>query len=594
MKKTIICFILVLAMLLALFAGCGSEKGVNVAEQSTQASESTLSEETASPEGATDTQLAGEELTEEAEVPTPEDAPPEPSEDAPPEPSEEPVKTIEYPIADGSVTISAFAAVPMFVLNVLENADITNAPAIQALTEATGVNMEFHGYQAMNAAEEYGIMLASQDYPDLLANAIDYYAGGAEKLVEDEIILDLNDYLEDFAPDYLAALNDVPDIKKSVTTDSGYIGVFAGWANPAAMYTGLIIRQDWLDALGMSTPKTYEQLEDVLVAFKNNYGCKDSLYMVSYCGGTFSDNGLIKGYGVAGMIGDRANQHPFYQVDGEVRCGLLTDEYKNYVTMLADWYSQGLISSDFISYTSPSMDDNAVVSGSTGVFFSSNDKFETYYSLAPDDSFKVSALRDVTVNENDPIHLAQDLFAPTTVQNSWSISTQCKDPEIAASYLNYLYTDAGVILTNYGMEGVSFEYVDGNAVMSDMILHDPNNSSFIMQFLYTTGNFLPGLVDQHKADSAMEETALASYDIWSENVDPEYTIINSLLPEDSDAYQVLWSDISAYAQQKVLEYITGAASMDSFDTDFVNTLKDMGIDTLTGYRQKAVDAYNTK
>ena len=92
----------------------------------------------------------------------------------------------------------------------------------------------------------------------------------------------------------------------------------------------------------------------------------------------------------------------------------------------------------------------------------------------------------------------------------------------------------------------------------------------------------------------MEETALASYDIWSENVDPEYTIINSLLPEDSDAYQVLWSDISAYAQQKVLEYITGAASMDSFDTDFVNTLKDMGIDTLTGYRQKAVDAYNTK
>lgn len=510
------------------------------------------------------------------------------------EPVEESPAVVEYPISDGSTTLSVYAAVPVFVLNVLEDSNIVNSPAIQSLTEATGVNMEFHGYQAMNASAEYGLMFASQDYPDLFANAVDYYNGGAEGLIENDVIIDLNEYLPDYAPDYLSALEATPSIKKAITTSSGYIGVFAGWADPSCIYTGLIIRQDWLDELSLDVPKTYDQLENVLEAFKVSYGCKDPLYMVSYCGGTFADNGLVKGYGTAGMIGSRAEQHPFYQKDGNVYCGLLDGAYRDYLEMMAQWYANGYISSDFISYTSPSMDESVVVRDECGVFFSSNDKFETCYGLAEDENFKLSALRDVTVNEGDTLHLSQDLYAPTTISNAWSISTQCANPELAASYMNYLYIEEGIVFSNYGTEGVAFEYVDGEPVLKDLVLKNPDNSVFTMQYIYTTANFLPTLIDQHKSDSAMEETAIAAYDIWAEDIDAEYTIINDLLPEDSESYSALWGDISAFAQEKALAYITGGASFDNYEAEFVDVLIDMGINKLTEYRQNAVDAFNMR
>lgn len=46
-----------------------------------------------------------------------------------------------------------------------------------------------------------------------------------------------------------------------------------------------------------------------------------------------------------------------------------------------------------------------------------------------------------------------------------SITTTCQMPERAAEFLNWFYTYEGYLLTNYGEEGVAFEFnQDGEPV----------------------------------------------------------------------------------------------------------------------------------
>ena len=102
---------------------------------------------------------------------------------------------------------------------------------------------------------------------------------------------------------------------------------------------GISVRKDFLDKVGMDIPTTYDEWETVLTAFKDKLGIEAPLFTSKYG----IDNGeFMAGYGVAPY---------FYQVDGTVKYGPLEDGYKDYLTMMADWYKKGLIDPDFDTRT---------------------------------------------------------------------------------------------------------------------------------------------------------------------------------------------------------------------------------------------------
>ena len=64
-------------------------------------------------------------------------------------------------------------------------------PSWQEYSKRTGVNFEFQNISAMNIGEQYNLMFASGDYPDIMHSGLSYYSSGADAAVDDGVILDL-------------------------------------------------------------------------------------------------------------------------------------------------------------------------------------------------------------------------------------------------------------------------------------------------------------------------------------------------------------------------------------------------------------------
>lgn len=61
---------------------------------------------------------------------------------------------------------------------------------------------------------------------------------------------------------------------------------------------------------------------------------------------------------------------------------------------------------------------------------------------------------------------------PTTTINGWTvtlISKNCKHPERAVAFLDYLMSEHGQLLTYLGVEGVTYDIKDGKPVLRDNI-----------------------------------------------------------------------------------------------------------------------------
>jgi putative aldouronate transport system substrate-binding protein len=111
-----------------------------------------------------------------------------------------------------------------------------------------------------------------------------------------------------------------------------------------------VIRADWLKAVGKAVPKTLEEYEDVMLAFRNNdpdgNGRKDTYGMTG-----FNDPGAVyprlfsSTFGAYGI-------NPFYwkaNNNGEVEFGFTTDEFLAALKTLRRWYELELIDPEFIT-----------------------------------------------------------------------------------------------------------------------------------------------------------------------------------------------------------------------------------------------------
>ena len=137
---------------------------------------------------------------------------------------------------------------------------------MQKLQEITGIDLEFLHPAVGQANEQFNLLIASRDLPDIMEYGWNRYAGGVQKAVDDGHIIVLNDLLEANAPNYTAFFQESPDLAKQIATDDGMICVFAAYSiSEYNCQSGYMVRQDWLDELGLPMPKTIADWESTLL-----------------------------------------------------------------------------------------------------------------------------------------------------------------------------------------------------------------------------------------------------------------------------------------------------------------------------------------
>jgi len=144
----------------------------------------------------------------------------------------------------------------------IEEEEFTPFPAIK---EATNVSFKFDWRQKTDYETQLGTLLGMgiENLPDLI-NPESY---GIMNLVNEGAIVPLDEYLEEYGPNIIAAVGE----ENMVTwrAGDGHIYTITGVVKiPGAMTN--MIRKDWLDALNLEVPTTWDEYLTVWRAFRDN------------------------------------------------------------------------------------------------------------------------------------------------------------------------------------------------------------------------------------------------------------------------------------------------------------------------------------
>lgn len=462
----------------------------------------------------------------------------------------------------------------------------------QVAEALTGVHVVFREIASSAWVEQFRLTVASGDYPDLVAAKTEY-SGGDDKGIEDSFILSLNDYLEEYCPNYYSFLKQSDNMTK-VMTDSGNVAAFYIINTDDGVPSGTgngFIRTDYLAAVGMDKPETYDQWHEVLKAFQSQLGLSEPIMWPATLIGT--DQGMISGYGIAGnaSIDHRGTNIPYYVKDGKVCYGLIQDEYREFMEMGRTWYEEDLISPEFLTKNANSREAafvTTITEGHTGIFFIDNQEVESLIDMGKEinPDFAVEAIANPVMKAGDINHFA----TISTLNKAYWVTTNAENLELLLSWCDFWYTQIGSDLCEWGLEGVTFQYDSDDhrylTEFGDSIFVSSTNRD--LRTVYSLNNVGYVSLQINSTDTEFVKTC---NEIRSINTDNAYTLpAISLTAVESEEHSAIYSDIATYANENLPKFFTGDKSMDQWD-EFIDNIYSMNIERCIEIYQDAYDRY---
>jgi len=467
------------------------------------------------------------------------------------------------------------------------SADISETALGQAWQEATGVELEI-----VNIADRaaFNLLFASGELPDILYYNFKNYPGGPQAAISDGIIEPLTDYME-YAPNLQAVLDSNESYRQTVTTGEGDIIGFP-WirdsSTPGALsVNGIAIRQDWLEDLGLNTPQTADEFYEVLKAFKEKKGAEYPLstYTTTHFITALSSGMITSPFGL--VKGD------FYQKDGKVHYGFAEQEYRDVLEWLNKMYNEGLIDPNIASMDSATFDAN-ITNGTSGAGFVScgtPDRL-TIAGVQVDPEYDLLGIAPL-VTADGKIAMSSQYSYP--INGAFCVITPaCENKEAAMKFLDYAYSEEGTMLFNFGIEGESYEMVDGVPRETELITNHPEGWTVLEAKAHYHLSWDSGpMIQLYIPESVTERTRLTRSN-FSKSTTEEYLMPQLFFDEETSAeLSKYMGEINTMVEEKLFKYIMGTESLDTFD-NYVKTLYEFGLDKAIAIYQEGLDAYNSR
>ena len=483
---------------------------------------------------------------------------------------------------------------PTFTWAIAEDATISTVshtfaetPYIAELEKRTGVKL------VIQHPTDFSLLFASGDLPDLVTYYPNSYPGGASKMITDKVASPIEDQMHEFAPDFAKAILSNETWRKGSTTPSGNIVGFPmiRGDEKCLVSAGLMIRKDWLDDLNLEAPATPEELVNVLTRFKEEKGATVPLSISSTRVRELFDLGMFTSpFGIP--------RGAFFQRDGKVFYGYYMDEYKDYLTFMNNLYTKELLDNNFNT-----IDNNIVnanfMNGAAGFTYSSvgggmGNFLATMETKDP--NYDLMGIPGLVAKRGDK-PMAGQKESPN--QGLFTIiTTACKDKESAMKYLNYNYTEEGHMLNNFGIEGVSYNMINGYPTYSDEIMKNPDGLTMQQAMSkycrsWAADAFIQdGRYMEQFGGRPQQKAALAA---WADNDSDKYLLPYITLPAEFTAeYSKIASDVNTYISESYQKFIIGAEPLDTGFDKYMATLKSMGIERMIELQQMALDEYNSR
>lgn len=564
-------FALVLALMLVIgcFAGCGSTADSSVATEpeSVQAVES-------APETAPETEPAAEaDEAEEASV----------AEEVP----EAPKVEIAYPI-EGDVTITVWKPFETMMFGDLMSS-FYEMPMHENIVAATGINLEYISVSDIGSSEQFNLMIASGDWCDL--TNLSNYTGGLAKAYEDNLCYDLTEYLDEYMPDFKAALEELKSWSetgyKATRTDSGEILAAYTIYDEYVQEQGLVYRQDWAQEAGLEDIVTIADLETYLQYTTSTYAPQFGM--------TASTGGVIDGitgafnttcFDASGSSVDLG----LYLENGKVVSAITSDSTREYISWFNKMYEMGAIYADFFNMTTGPDWVNSYFSGDdVAISFLRSDKISTIEGDATTPGFSLKPTASLVQNQGDMFTFGDE---QTVTMANFSIMSTTEHLEECLYFLNWFYTDEGYVLSNYGEENLSFVYnEDGSVSFTDIIVNSTYRNKVQVKNIYGAMIY-PFVKDVDSFFYTYADIEQEAMDIWSQISDESRMPSFELDGDTATEVAVLASDIVSYAATQVMKWFVGEEELtDESWNNYVATCEGMGLEEAVAIYQTGYESF---
>ena len=475
------------------------------------------------------------------------------------------------------------------------NNGVQDFPVLQQFEALTGVKLQ------IETSNDYGGMLlprlaAKSNLPDI------FVMGGnfdIVKLASDKVIIPIETLIAANAPETVALWKQVPDIKKDTTATDGHVYGYPGRVSPfdnRFNILGMGYRGDWAAKLGIADPKTIDDWEAMLTAFKtkdpNGNGKADELPI-----GLGGDNNL-NSFGEAWGLSPW-NDWWSTTKDGKVNFDWYSagskDKAKDFVTRMNKWYKAGIIDTEFPTDHGDAIDAKTL-SNQVGARLAWTAAFDDWNNQMKKD-YPGTAWTVAYPAKGPQGDVGSEQYGPVNNER-WMVTTAAKDPALAIKFLNFVFaTKEGTDLMNWGVQGVSYtvDKASGAKKYTKVALQSPYGDpgtylaslgssrwpkvfpldAFTAQMTQVTPGYLARLADFDKQGMFRRGFYFGSL---------------PALPAESDKLATKMNDINTYVKEMFLKFIIGKEPIANYDA-FVAQLKKLGIEDVIAIKQTQYSRY---
>jgi len=314
----------------------------------------------------------------------------------------------------------------------------------QEINERLNVQIEYIQVPNAEFVERLGIILASRDLPDVInftamLNVSEWAAQGA--------IIPLDELVAEYGPNIRRTHTEEDFIQGRSATD-GLLWAIRGLTQVSGSHT-VMWRGDWLENLGLTPPRYLHEFRAVLEAVRDGDPRGDgSLDVIPFSGHL---NPFENAFGI---------QHTYWQLyDDRIINRFEHPHYIEYLEWMVDFYADGLLDPEWFIRILTNADQEEPFFGNRAFMAQQWAQFaqtatETLQEVIPEAYMQVS----------DPIigpHGHQMIRDRSRWSTPTSISSLADRPADLMRVIDWFYSDEGILLTNFGVEGQTFEYIDG-------------------------------------------------------------------------------------------------------------------------------------
>lgn len=446
--------------------------------------------------------------------------------------------------------------------------------AYQKIQENTGVDIHFTHY---TSEEQFRLLLSSGQYPDLIEGDWNSVSGGAKSAIDKNIIIKLNDYIAQSAPNLSRIFQEFPDILEEILLYDGTIAYFPSIKSDPTInaYLGPMIRAEWLETLGLEPPQTIDEWTAVLRAFQtqdpNGNGLQDEIPFSIEKSGSLSL--LASAFGVG-------PETVYLNSEGKAIFGPMEQGYRQFLETLHMWYVEGLLDCDYLLMDRTDLNRKVsqdVVGACIGYLGS---QMPLYYSYQTGRGENMEYIGVPWPRAADGL-----IYNPLNINQKVdelgvAVTTTNKYPEKTIAFLDYLYSEEATDLLNWGIEGVTYVNENGQKTFTDLILNNPDGldaiSAITPYALTIRGGTKIMLSEPYRQLNNHLPCQQNAAELWTMGDVYFDQPRRNFSPADLNRYNQILSLVMPYCQEMTAKFILGVESLDNFQ-DYLDSLAKMGI-----------------